>query len=138
MTCSAYILPLVSGVLGEVFLFSRGEWDRHAPQVMKAFTFASAGSIVLFWKGFGLPIVASIRETALHGTALLAGLFGSMIAYRLFFHPLRSFPGPVAARISSFWVIKQSAPDLRFYVKLRELHAHYGDFVRIRKQPDDW
>jgi tryprostatin B 6-hydroxylase len=67
------------------------------------------------------------------GASLLAGLFTSMITYRLFFHPLKSFAGPIGARVSAFWITKQNIPDMTFYRKLPKLHDQYGDFVRIRE-----
>lgn len=130
-----YLLSLLAGILSEALLFSRGEWDRHAPTVTKVFTLVAIGALFLFWMVFGLPYAASVRETVLHSTSLLTGLFGSMATYRLFYHPLKAFPGPFGARLSSLWVIKKSIPDLMFYVKLRDLHDQYGDFVRIRKLP---
>ncbi|KAF2683642.1 cytochrome P450 [Lentithecium fluviatile CBS 122367] len=132
MNGHTYLLSLLSGVLSEAFLFSRGEWDRHAPRIVKISLLLTASSHLLFWKGFGLTFAASIQETSLHGVTVLAGIFGSMITYRLFFHRLRTFPGPLPARVSAFWVIKQNYPNLRFFIKLRELHDRYGDFVRIR------
>jgi hypothetical protein len=67
------------------------------------------------------------------GCYLVCGLFSSMTAYRLFFHPLKPFPGPIGARITAFWVTKESIPDLKMYRKLRDMHDTYGDFVRISK-----
>lgn len=68
--------------------------------------------------------------------ALLCGLFTSVVGYRLLLHPLRSFPGPFAARVSTLWVFWENWPDLRLYVNLRKLHDHHGDFVRISKVRD--
>lgn len=133
MESRAYLLSFVSGVSSEVLLFSRGEWDRYAPTILKSLTLSALGSFCLLWKGLGLSLIAALRETTLLGAVFLLGLFSSMAIYRLFFHPLRAFPGPVAARLSALWVFKESCPDLRFYVKLRQLHNQYGDFIRIRK-----
>jgi len=133
MVNTAYLISLLCGVLSEVFLFSRGEWDRHAPRVVQVVAFLAAGSTLIFYNGYGLTLAASLRETVLHGAATLAGIFGSMSVYRLFFHRLRAFPGPVAARISAFWVMKEALPQMRFFVKVRGLHDQYGDFVRISR-----
>ncbi|EKG16743.1 Cytochrome P450 [Macrophomina phaseolina MS6] len=57
-------------------------------------------------------------------------LFAAQAAYNLFFHPLRTYPGPLATRASKWpW----------FYQKLRgaqvawvtDLHRRYGDVVRV-------
>ena len=54
--------------------------------------------------------------------------FGAFrLVYRVFFHPLRAFPGPVAAKATTWWkkyieVVKQeSMTDVLF-----ELHKEYG------------
>jgi hypothetical protein len=131
MTVTPYLLSLLCGIGSEVFMFSHGEWDYHSPRVVQIGTSLAAGSTFLFWVGHGLTFTASVRETVLHATAILFGLFGSMTIYRLFFHPLRAFPGPIAARISTAWIIQKTLPNFRFFLTVRELHKQYGDFVRI-------
>ncbi|KAF2874249.1 cytochrome P450 [Massariosphaeria phaeospora] len=126
------LLAFLGGVLSEVFLFSRGEWDRHGKSIVKGFSVLSVSSICLLTTVLGFPLGTSIKNTISLTIAVLSGLFGSMIVYRLFFHPLKSFPGPKGARVTAFWMLWQNVPDLRFYVKLRSLHNDYGDFVRIR------
>lgn len=122
------------GALLEIFLFCRYEWDRRAPRIVQgAFVLYCFAMLYLILRGFTL--LGAIQQTYFHGTCALTGLFGSMVVYRIFFHRLRTFPGPLAARISAFWVIKQSIPDLRFFIKIRSLHDQYGDFVRISKWP---
>ncbi|KAF1830436.1 cytochrome P450 [Decorospora gaudefroyi] len=127
-----YITAVLTGILLHAIVFSRHEWDRHAPRiVIYAYVLYVAAVGLLIVKG-GFTFGQSILETLILGAALLSGLFGSMVTYRLFLHPLHLFPGPLVARLTSFWVIQQSIPDLKFYVKLRGLHDRYGDFVRIR------
>ena len=133
MAHTDYVLSLFGGVLLEVLWFSRGEWDRHSPRIVQCSALLAAGSTLLFCNGLGLTLAGSIRETILHGIAGMTGIFGSMTAYRLWFHRLRAFPGPTAARFSAFWAIKEAMPDGRFFVKVRKLHDQYGDFVRISK-----
>ncbi|PVH97070.1 benzoate 4-monooxygenase [Periconia macrospinosa] len=127
-----YLVSILLGVLSEVALFSRGEWDRHAPDIVKAIMVFATGVSILLWRICNMPFSIAIVKTSKHGTAALLGLFGSMIIYRVFFHRLRSFPGPVSAKISAWWIFKESIPDLKFYITLRGLHERYGDFVRIK------
>ena len=67
-------------------------------------------------------------------SSYFATLFFSIGTYRLFFHPLRRFPGPIAAKITKFYT-----PWLGRHGKLHweyvDLHLKYGDFVRIGKSP---
>lgn len=108
----AYLVSILGGIILEVVVFSRGEWDRYAPDILRTYTILVVSSFAFFWLGYGLPFGASVRVTTLHFTALLTGLFGSMTTYRLFFHPLRAFPGPLTARITSLWAFKESTPKL--------------------------
>ena len=121
----------IVGVLIHIFVFSRGERDRHAPTVVKASVILGTSTFLAFWSVLGLSFHASLKETTVNGLALLIGLFVSMGTYRFFFHPLSSFPGPVPAKVTAWWIFKENYPDLRFYIKLRDLHDKYGDFVRI-------
>ncbi|KAF9894686.1 hypothetical protein FE257_006576 [Aspergillus nanangensis] len=50
--------------------------------------------------------------------------------YSLLVGPLSSYPGPLFARISPFWVIAQCRRGRRSQAVL-DLHKKYGDFVRI-------
>ncbi|KAK7992347.1 hypothetical protein PG988_001141 [Apiospora saccharicola] len=74
--------------------------------------------------------------TSLYYLSVLAGTFtlstaGSILLYRAHFHRLNHIPGPYLARLSTFWAARKASGDYRFHVKLQELHAQYGDIVRI-------
>jgi hypothetical protein len=76
------------------------------------------------------PLNSAIwRSTLLVGT-YAASVYGSMIVYRLFFHPLRHFPGPTLARVSKFWHVFRLS-GLQNQLLLEDLHQQYGDIVRI-------
>ncbi|KAL5374850.1 hypothetical protein DPSP01_011602 [Paraphaeosphaeria sporulosa] len=55
-----------------------------------------------------------------------------IVLYNVYFHPLAAFPGPPVARTTIYWkayvecILKRSFCDV-----LRELHAQYGDVVRV-------
>ncbi len=60
-----------------------------------------------------------------------ASLLTSIILYRLSpFHPLARYPGPVACKISMFWMTWVTRIGKR-HVYLKTLHERYGDIVRI-------
>jgi tryprostatin B 6-hydroxylase len=128
-----YVAAALSGVFLHSIVFSRHEWDRHAPRILYSIYISYATIVVLLATTCGFSFSQSLAETPLLGAALLGGLVSSMLTYRLFLHPLKSFPGPLCARLTSFWIIKQNVPHLNLYVKLRSLHDEYGDFVRIRR-----
>ncbi|KAI0812259.1 cytochrome P450 [Irpex lacteus] len=54
------------------------------------------------------------------------------ILYRLSpFHPLASYPGPFAARISKFWAAYNTFTRGDMHRTLRALHEKYGEVVRV-------
>ncbi|KAI2468982.1 cytochrome P450 [Annulohypoxylon bovei var. microspora] len=76
-----------------------------------------------------LPVVGPV-STLLIGVALVAVYFVGSIIYKLFLHPLRSFPGPLLWRISPLpRQYHLMTGDLAF--KVKELQTKYGKFVRI-------
>jgi tryprostatin B 6-hydroxylase len=127
------ILSFVSGVLLHLLVFSRNEWDRHAPRVFLTFWLAASSIFVSLTLGWRYRLGEALGATSVLGSSHLAGLFTSMIIYRVFFHPLKSFSGPIGARVTAFWITKQNIPDMTFYRTLPKLHDQYGDFVRIRE-----
>lgn len=51
--------------------------------------------------------------------------------YRLFFHPLRDFPGPLGARLSKFFTVKDVVETKWHWHRVQQrLHKQYGDYVR--------
>jgi hypothetical protein len=59
----------------------------------------------------------------------LLSLFSSITIYRLFFHSLRKFPGPVGARISKLWHAWHAGSS-KNHIVLDRLYHQYGTFVR--------
>jgi cytochrome P450 len=65
-------------------------------------------------------------------TSFYAALSGSILIYRAFSHPLRSFPGPFAAKITKWWAVKETLTSSFTYYKEVQpaLWRKYGDYVR--------
>ena len=59
--------------------------------------------------------------------ACLAGIIYSVgvIVYRLFFHPLASYPGPLLGRITDWYSVIRSAAGDR-HIHFLELHRKHG------------
>ena len=72
----------------------------------------------------------SCRDVSMLLASFLGGLYSSLLIYRLFFHPLRKFKGPIGAKISSLWFPLQ-LKDSDCHWKLQKYHERYGTFVRI-------
>jgi uncharacterized membrane protein YagU involved in acid resistance len=130
------LLALVycAGVLSHILLFRRSEWDRHSPKLVLTYVSINIFTFFTFIFTCNYSVTSCLFETSLISCGLTSGMFTSMIVYRLILHPLTAFPGPFAARISSAWAFREQWPDLKLYTKLRNMHDHYGDFVRISKK----
>jgi hypothetical protein len=75
-----------------------------------------------------------VLQTVFHSGAtmvsLLGGTFASMVVYRLFFHRLRKFPGPWAAKVSKFYGASLAAKTVQYHKDVARMHEQYGDFIR--------
>lgn len=96
-------------------------------------------SLALFGPPFLSLFLTVLRNMSLRqgvtSAAVIAGsfagsLFTSILVYRLLFHPLRNYPGPVAARASKFWQMQKTITSYNTYRLLDSLHAIYGPYVR--------
>ncbi|KAL7907218.1 cytochrome P450 [Trichoderma velutinum] len=122
------------GILTHLIYFNRGE-HHLAPQRYVLALAASFLSGVVFIRSsiFNSPntdwISALSLSTQIHA-CFLQGLYLSLITYRLFFHPLNKFPGPIGARISTFWLCYH-VRSLDAWRKIAALHNQYGPFVRV-------
>lgn len=96
----------------------------------------AVSSVIL--SGLIYALVSLRRCTLLEATAkafLVAGSFNtgltaSIAVYRLFFHPLRKFPGPLGAKLSRFYTVKLAAKNCQYNVEVAKMHEKYGDFIR--------
>jgi len=136
--------------------YARCAWQRHdAGALALAGAVVGVGSHLLYWMhGLRTPQAARIcwshaaafaltfafcvwSHGALFGLqaagafcgSYMAGVFGSMTIYRLFFHRLRRFPGPVSAKITLMhgWFRDR----YQSHERLVRWCDQYGDIVRI-------
>jgi hypothetical protein len=80
-----------------------------------------------------LTLAKAIQSSAAEACLVVLGLFTSMTIYRLLFHRLRKFPGPIGARVSRFYNLYLSAKNVQYHVEIEKLHKQYGDFIRTGK-----
>lgn len=71
----------------------RKEWHVQSPLLFQIYVF-------IF---FALAVALDPIHCFLIISCYAIALFSSMIAYRLFFHPLRKFPGPPLASVTKLW-----------------------------------
>ncbi|KAJ0414382.1 cytochrome P450 [Aspergillus carlsbadensis] len=125
---STYVTAWLAGIFSHIIYFRKGEHHLHGVLYLKLLLIAIASGTGLLsyrqgaaWKAF--TIVISLTG------AYLLGLYGSLLIYRVSLHPLRKFPGPFAARLSSAWMTTQLQNNNQ-HIKLLELHNKYGPFIR--------
>ncbi|KAF9889645.1 hypothetical protein FE257_007153 [Aspergillus nanangensis] len=83
---------------------------------------------------YGLPGITT--EAAIFGSCqlmsvYLAGIYGSVILYRLFLNPLNKYPGPYLARLTAFDRTFRVARRRDMYKKAYAAHQKLGKFVRV-------
>ena len=123
-------IAAAAGILSHNLIFIRNEHHIQAPQLFRFFLLLS----LLLFAGEAKIWALSNSGQAARTSAFIVlsysgSLFTSIAIYRLFFHKLRNFPGPIGARVSKFWHVGKLLGQPNFRV-LDELHQQYGDFVR--------
>ena len=125
------VLLAVAGVNSHLLYFIHGE---HHMKASKLFY----GYLCLVFVAFGMlvardgSILSSAKATMVLVAAYAFPLFLSMLIYRIFFHRLRSFPGPFLARTSKFWHVYHVRRSLNHQL-MQLLYKKYGPFVRTGK-----
>ena len=122
-------LMVSAGVATHLAYFIRGDHNlfayRWIPRALTAI--GVLGLTLLYLTRF--RVLDSVVATALFTTSYFTGLYTSISTYRLFFHPLRVFPGPFWARLSNLYhayIIRNSDNALL----IQKLHQKYGPIVR--------
>ena len=77
----------------------------------------------------GFAYVLAIKRSIIVIGSYALSLFASIVIYRTCFHRLRSFPGPLLARVSKFWHVYHVRHS-KNYELLHRLYAQYGPIVR--------
>lgn len=124
------LVALTAGVCLHRGYFQQGEHHMYALRYLQAFMLLISTSTVALTLLSEPSSVSSLSITSSVFSSLILGIYGSLLYYRLFQHPLRGFPGPIAARISSLWF---SIHVRRFdaHEKALGLYKKYGHFVRV-------
>ena len=117
------------GISAHLGYFAVGEHHMRAVSYIQT-------AIALLLVSFGILVLSgrtpseACYNTAYATAFFSAGLYGSLLVYRLLLSPLRRFPGPWFAKISSFDFAIQ-AQNGKAHTALCRLHQKYGPFVRV-------
>ncbi|KAI0185628.1 cytochrome P450 [Xylaria flabelliformis] len=125
------IIASVLGILVHQCLFIHGEWHLQGPKIVSIHLILC---VILLPASYNYCYYKSPSENPLifHlsiATSYLSGLLASIAIYRLYFHPLRLFPGPRLAALSKLWHVWKCR-DSRDYQILESWRRRYGIIVR--------
>ena len=120
-----------TGIAIHLLYFHCGEHHLYAIRYIQALLLLSITAIVSLTHYGGLPWRESFILTSSITGYFLAGLYASLVVYRLFFNPLNAFPGPFLARLTMFDIVARSAKRFDANKQFLALHRKYGKFVRI-------
>lgn len=122
----------LAGVSLHLTLFKQGEWERYSPMIAQFFLLVELALYLLVWTVQQFIFFKALLDWALLNIGFGVGIFGSIALYRIAFHPLRAYPGPWGANLTSFLSVKWAASGFQLQKKLFDIHRKHGDFVRIR------
>nr|L7WME9.1 RecName: Full=Cytochrome P450 monooxygenase notG'; AltName: Full=Notoamide biosynthesis cluster protein G'; Flags: Precursor [Aspergillus versicolor]AGC83578.1 P450 monooxygenase [Aspergillus versicolor] len=125
-----YLLVGIAGVISHQCYFRRGEHHLYPFAYLRWYTLIITAPTVVVSIVWGLPLYDAAKATGGWALTYFAGLYTSLLLYRVQFHPLHGFPGPYGARISGLW-LSMGLRDRPAFQKLQELHNQYGPIVRV-------
>ncbi|KAI1169042.1 benzoate 4-monooxygenase cytochrome P450 [Nemania serpens] len=125
------IFASVVGLLVHRCLFIHGEWHLHGPTIASVhlISFAILLPISYQYCYYSSPSENPYIVYASTVASYLCSLLASIALYRLYFHPLQSFPGPRLAALSKLWHVWKCR-DSRDYQVLESWRRQYGTIVR--------
>ncbi|POS69554.1 benzoate 4-monooxygenase cytochrome P450 [Diaporthe helianthi] len=112
-------------------ILRHGEWDNYSFKLIVGAAVLESLLSLFVHVWLAEPLVSAAQHALYLTLAAVAGIYVSMLLYRAFFHRLRGFPGPFAARLSTFYMTYLSARRGQVYDDIRALHRIYGDYVRL-------
>ncbi|KAJ0382269.1 hypothetical protein COL922a_012916 [Colletotrichum nupharicola] len=118
----------ITGLLSHWLYFIHGPKSMDAPSIVAfhavALSMLLARTVLSYGFYNGLIVYAAISGS------YFAALYTSIGVYRVFFHPLRKFPGPFPARITKFYSMWANR-DWKLHDRILKLHENLGDVVRL-------
>lgn len=122
---SILLVAAAAGLVTHNVFFKHGEHHLDSPWLFRLSVAALASLPSL-----GLMHGSSYsRDGFLVLASFVLALFLSITSYRLLFHPLHSFNGPLLNRASKLWHVWKIL-DSQGFLYLDQLHKQYGEFVR--------
>ena len=120
---------VVAGSASHLIYFHSGEHHLYVTKYLQLFL-AVLATVTTLLVTNGSPLWAAVSAFLYFSIYFLLGLYASLIIYRLFFSPIRQFPGPFGCKLSNLWLSFQ-LKKLDGHKRLLALHQRYGDSVRV-------
>ncbi|KAJ8123663.1 hypothetical protein ONZ43_g442 [Nemania bipapillata] len=125
------LVPIfVVGVTSHLAFFRVGEHHLYSSRYVLAAITAFVLSIFIHSYFFQLSSRIATFRTLVIASSYFGGLYSSLVLFRVFFHPLRNFPGPLGCKVSSAWFATYTRKQDAFR-QLLKLHQKYGQFLQI-------
>ena len=121
---------VAAGAALHIGFFNKGEHHLYGVRYLTVATSLYVSALILFTTLTDTPPREAHSVLSPFALLFLSGLYGSLCTYRLVFHPLRSFPGPLSFKLSSL-AFSFRLYRLDAHTQLLNLHKKYGEFVRL-------
>ncbi|KAI9645797.1 hypothetical protein NHQ30_005231 [Ciborinia camelliae] len=126
------LLASIFGIASHLGYFIHGEHHMQSLQWLLTILFSPLLLFVTILKFNITPSYASaLQLTAIIAASFFTSLTSSILVYRIFFHPLRHFPGPFEAKVSKIFHALRLLKTSDNYLQAHRLHEEYGDIVRV-------
>ncbi|RDW89798.1 cytochrome P450 [Aspergillus mulundensis] len=130
MALSTLAASALAGVFSHIVYFKQGEHHLYGLFYLKLLLTAIPAATLLLSRTQSTPWTTALPLVLKLLSSYLAGIYTSTLLYRLLFHPLNKFPGPLPARLSSLWTPTQLTNN-NMHTTLLNWHKRYGPIVRI-------
>jgi len=125
------LVAATAGIASHLLYFNRGEHHMHGLRYVQAFILFTFTSVLALHKLLNHDLSDALVTVLVTEGYYFAGLYSSLVLWRLCLNPSNRIPGPFIARLSSFWWTFHIGMESRAFLKAQKLHAKYGSFVRI-------
>ncbi|KAK7519088.1 putative benzoate 4-monooxygenase cytochrome P450 [Phyllosticta citriasiana] len=119
-----------AGILLHVVVIRRGDFEYLADRFIASLALGTLGFFGALATLTSLSIFAVILRVTAIFWAFNGGILLSISLYRLFFHPLRKFPGPRLAKLTHFYTAYLSSKELKYHNEVSDMCDKYGDCIR--------
>lgn len=117
------------GVLLHITILQRFEIENFLLEFLSLWSSTTVAIAAAFLAN-GTHVIESSKRVVVFNTSFYIALFSSITIYRVLYHRLARFPGPLGAKISRFYTASLAYKRIQYYKEVDQLHHKYGDFVR--------